>query len=217
MDDLKSMDDVVSAYRRTLQVKFKDPVPKLKIPTSDEGDLRARLTAAYMLAVESRDVVFKNDPDTEKNIQMVANWMCESPKRGLLLYGTTGNGKTTMLNAIRAILDNYTYTEAVRIWSAAHQATEEDEYWMQTYMTSPILIIDDLGAEPEICKVYGENRYPLESVIVRRYRSLLTTIIASNLTLDQIEHRYGTRMFDRLMEMYDRIVYRGPSFRRQAK
>jgi DNA replication protein DnaC len=65
--------------------------------------------------------------------------------------------------------------------------------------------------------VYGENRYPLESVIVRRYRNLLTTIIASNLTLDQIEHRYGTRMFDRLMEMYDRIVYRGPSYRRQAK
>lgn len=214
MDDYKHMDDVVSGYRKTLQGKFKKPVPKFKLTTSDEDDLRARLTAAYMLAVESRDVVFKNDPETEKNIQLVAQWMCESPNRGLLLYGTTGNGKTTMLNAIKAILFDCTYAEAADIWTDARQAKEEAEYRMLDYMTCPILIIDDLGAEPEICKVYGENRYPLESVIVRRYRNLLTTIIASNLTLDQIEHRYGTRMFDRLMEMYDRIVYRGPSFRR---
>lgn len=214
MDDLKHMDDIVSGYKKTLQGKFKTLAPKFKFPNSDEDDLRARLTAAYMLAVESRDVVFKNDPDTEKNIQMVAQWMFESPKRGLLLFGTTGNGKTTMLNAIKAILFDCTYAEAADIWSDARQTKEEAEYRMLEYMTSPILIIDDLGAEPEICKVYGENRYPLESVIARRYRSLLTTIIASNLTLEQIEHRYGTRMFDRMMEMYDRIVYRGPSYRR---
>lgn len=214
MDNMKHMDDIVSGYKNSLQGKFKTPVPKFKFPNSDEDDLRARLTAAYMLAVESRDVVFKNDPETEKNIQMVAQWMFESPKRGLLLFGTTGNGKTTMLNAIKAILFDCTYAEAADIWSDARQTKEEAEYRMLEYMTSPILIIDDLGAEPEICKVYGENRYPLESVIARRYRSLLTTIIASNLTLEQIEHRYGTRMFDRLMEMYDRIVYRGPSYRR---
>jgi len=214
MAEIKNTDSMVSGYMNSLQGKFKKPAPKFKLSASDEDDLRARLTASYMLAVESRGVVFKKDPDTEKNLRMVAQWMCESPKRGLLLFGTTGNGKTTMLNALRAILFDCTYAEAADIWSDARLAREDAEYRMLDYMTSPILIIDDLGAEPEICKVYGENRFPLESVIVRRYKNLLTTVIASNLTLEQIELRYGTRMFDRMMEMYDRIVYRGPSFRR---
>lgn len=214
MAEVKNIDSIVSGYIDTLQVRFRKPAPKFNLSASDEDDLRARLTASYMLAVESRGVVFKKDPETEKNLQMVAQWMCESPKRGLLLFGTTGNGKTTMLNALRAILFDCTYAEAADIWSDARLAREDAEYRMLDYMTSPILIIDDLGAEPEICKVYGENRYPLESVIVRRYKNLLTTVIASNLTLEQIELRYGTRMFDRMMEMYDRIVYRGPSFRR---
>ena len=214
MAEIKNIDSMVSGYMNSLQGKFKKPAPKFNLSASDEDDLLARLTASYMLAVESRGVVFKKDPETEKNLQMVAQWMCESPKRGLLLFGTTGNGKTTMLNALRAILFDCTYAEAADIWSGARLAREDAEYRMLDYMTSPILIIDDLGAEPEICKVYGENRYPLESVIVRRYKNLLTTVIASNLTLEQIELRYGTRMFDRMMEMYDRIVYRGPSFRR---
>ncbi len=217
MGDFKNMEAIVETYRNAMQDRFFVAAPKLKLPTSNEDDLRARLTAVYGLAVEKHEAVFVNDCDTRRNIQMVAKWMCKPSKRGLLLYGTTGNGKTTMLLSIERLIGDCEWVEAVEIWTAARQERDGDEVRMQNYMTSPTLIIDDLGAEPEICKVYGENRYPLESVIVGRYKRQLTTIIASNLTLNQIENRYGTRMFDRMMEMYDRIVYNGPSFRRQAK
>ena len=214
METINNMGDVVSSYLTKMQNKFTKPEPKFVLSSIDRNDLQARLTASYMLAVESRDAVFANDAETEKNIQMVVQWIYDSKKRGLLLYGTTGNGKTTMLRAIKALFNDCTFAEAADIWEDSRQVRDDAEYRMRNYLNSPILIIDDLGAEPEVCKVYGENRYPLENVIVRRYTKMLTTIIASNLTLKEIEMRYGTRMFDRMMEMYDRIVYRGKSYRR---
>ena len=76
-----------------------------------------------------------------------------------------------------------------------------------------MLLIDDLGTEPERCLVYGEERHPMTDVILERYQDNLTTIIASNLTLDNIKDRYGARVHDRMKEMYAGIRYDGESYR----
>jgi len=180
-----------------------------KFPVGLPGELDVILLARYGAAVNGRGVVFVPDEHTVGKVEKVASWMKGSPRKGLLLFGTLGNGKTTMLRALKSYLGGY-----------AFYCSAQDVYdYFRKNMCLPdisprdVLLLDDLGGEAPALNDYGTMRSPLAELLLSRYASDSTTIITSNLSGSQIESTYGDRVGDRFREMFESIRYTHPSYR----
>ena len=183
--------------------KFSSQLPESRETAS------GMLLALYGAEVAQRDVEFRLDDATVSKVERVVKWMYDSKKRGLLLCGTLGNGKTTMLRAIKRFFNfNISYFEAQGIYNKFKQP-QEFPYIGQ----KDILLIDDLGVEPQSYNDFGEIRYPLAELLMLRYKQNRPTIIATNCTFEQIGEIYGDRLQDRMKEMYAVITYKEPSYR----
>lgn len=181
----------------------------MKLPESQE-QLAAMLLGTYGAVVESRDMSLQMDEATISKVEKVVKWIYESRKRGLLLCGTLGNGKTTMLRALKNLLGgkvSYYEAQAIYDYFRQNQCLPDIAY-------DSVLLIDDLGVEPASYNDFGEVRYPLTELLMKRYKGNLTTVIATNKTFDQIGQTYGDRLQDRMREMFAMITYLEPSYRK---
>ncbi|MBR1377986.1 MAG: ATP-binding protein [Bacteroidaceae bacterium] len=181
------------------------------------------LTVAYKNVVCSRGRKFLDDDDTRLHISKTAEWLTSNKNRvGLLLYGTRGNGKTSLALAIQKVINTLfdsSYAEerhgvtTVSALDIANLAKNESAYYKRV-CEAELLHIDDLGCEPASIKVYGNETSPITDMLYYRYDHQLYTVITSNLSLEDIEERYGSRLADRFYEMFDRIAFSGRSYRR---
>ena len=103
-DNQTSLKDLAERYMAGYKDRIVPRKPKLKDNFSCLDEVEGRITALYILFVENNGQTFKLDEPTVKNIKRVAHWAFESPKKGLLLIGTIGNGKTTMLRVLKYLL-----------------------------------------------------------------------------------------------------------------
>lgn len=181
----------------------------VKLPDNPERTM-AILLGWYGTAVNSRNVNFVIDENTENKVERVIKWMHESQRRGLLLCGTLGNGKTTMLKALKYMFSSRAvYMEAQQVY----------DYFKKNQSLPPVdpnevLLVDDLGVEPSSYNDFGEIRYPLTEFLMNRYRLNATTVIATNYTFEQLGETYGDRIQDRMREMFAVITYTEPSYRK---
>ncbi len=74
---------------------------------------------------------------------------------------------------------------------------ESEKDLLDRYTRTPLLVIDDLGAE----KVSDWSRQTFYLLIDRRYRNLKQTVITSNLTHDQLSGQLDDRIASRICEM----------------
>ena len=130
-------------------------------------------------------------------------------KRNLLLLGTSGLGKTFLLNSIAArvlargfLVKKVTaYTLMEQLLSGIRQNTDA----AGPFLTVPLLLIDDLGTEPMINNITLEYLF---SILNERHNAGLHTVIASNFTSEKLQERYGERIFSRLISVDDsRILH----------
>ena len=181
----------------------------ISLPESREMT-EGMLLGMYGAQVKYRDMDFILDDATVSKVEKVVRWMYDSRKRGLLLCGTLGNGKTTMLRSLKKLFGfNAVYYEAQSIYNHFKQS--------QTFpdiSQNAVLLIDDLGVEPPTYNDFGEIRYPLAEFLMIRYKHNLPTVIATNCTFEQLGERYGDRLQDRMKEMYAMISYKEPSYRK---
>lgn len=179
-----------------------------------------------MAEVESRGFLFVLDANSYDHINAVAKWATQKGKFGLLLSGSYGNGKSTLVRALQSVT-SYVYDSkypnaqpndkvSLRIVNAldVSNAATHDQTTFRRYSTSPFLAIDDVGLEPAEVMNYGNVINPLVQLITYRYDNLLPTIITTNLTPAQIREHYGERIADRFVEFFERIVFTNPSYRR---
>lgn len=210
---MKYEDDKLTNYVNCYLQKFADSITtphKIKWSVAPEFDnLFGALLAAYQLYVEQRGRTYLPDDHTQECLKKVTNWMLQSKRFGLLLIGPIGSGKTTTLRSIKRVYERAEKIDADTIYANAkkNEAIDDSVY------SQNLLLLDDLGAEPEKCKIYGDELHPLRRFIIKRYDLYLPTIITTNLTTKQIKDRYGDRLYDRIIEMYDVIVYSAPSYR----
>ena len=155
-------------------------------------------------------------------IAQAAKWLTEAPTPGLILFGDVGNGKTTIATAILNMINVLGLTASgskSQIWVsmiAARDLTRKarsDEEAMYEWFKKPLLIIDDIGAEQDTVRTYGNIINPVEQLIEYRYKWRLFTIITTNLKPQAIRDIYGDRIADRMNEMMTRIVIKAPSYR----
>lgn len=123
-------------------------------------------------------------------------------EKGLLMGGSTGCGKSTMLHLLMAIRGNvFSYSTAKDL---ERIFMKDEERYNLIVEEKKHLIVDDIGSEGMIAK-YGRSLECIVDVIDIRYElfkhSGYTLTIATNLTPDSILKRYGKRSYSRLKEM----------------
>ena len=69
-------------------------------------DAATLLAAFYKIEVENRQRQFNFDANTQKNLLQLAEYItADAPRFGIMLSGTCGNGKTTMMYAFQRALN----------------------------------------------------------------------------------------------------------------
>lgn len=123
--------------------------------------------------------------------------------KGLLIYGTVGNGKTFMAAAIanKLIDDGYRVlmTSMTRIVNQIWSDQNKNEY-LDSLKNYDLLIIDDFGVERET-DFMSEKVF---EIIDARYRQELPLIVTSNLTDEELRtpgDLKKQRVYSRIFEM----------------
>lgn len=152
--------------------------------------------------------------ELSSQVRDVARFMTgpDDGRFGIILSGGCGNGKTTLMNAFRAVSKSYGMyafgTSATSIVSYVRNGGALDDM-----MCERMLCIDDLGNEPSELLHYGNVLTPLRDILEYRYERRLFTFVTTNLGAADIEARYGKRVRDRCREMFFNIRFGGGSFR----
>lgn len=147
----------------------------------------------------------KNKDDIQKIYSLTKTFTekKDGTKQTIVIHGKTGVGKTYLTEcALENAISNdiYTiYTTAFKMnedFLQYHIAKFEDKQGILTpYLTSDLLIIDDLGSENKLKNVTSEYLY---LILDTRTRNGLKTIVTTNLTPEQIQDKYDDRVFSRL-------------------
>lgn len=184
------------------------------------------MIAAYEAEVEFRHGTCRLDENTTKAINSLAECLTkQSPKFGLMFCGTCGNGKTTMLFALRSAIsylaragyiqtDNSTESSSLLVVDAkdiVSYARVPNE--MKKLAARRMLAIEDLGKEAAEVLDYGNVINPAVDLLEKRYDNQLFTVITTNLRAREIREKYGDRIADRFNEMLDVIIFKGNSYR----
>lgn len=140
--------------------------------------------------------------------------------KGLLLYGTNGNGKTFTASCVcNHLLDNLhsvlatSFVEMLDKFSSFNDDGDKGEY-RDRLESVELLLIDDMGAE-------RTTEYALETIyriIDKRYQCLKPVIITTNLDINDMltcTDRSLKRIYDRLFEICYTVEFKGPSLRVQ--
>ena len=138
----------------------------------------------------------------EKSWEFI-NKFPNSKVKNLVFLGDVGVGKTFLLECIANEFINkdyfVIYTTAFNFSNAVINALTKSDYERETllspFIDCDILIIDDLGSEP-LMKNLTVNC--LFNILNERERKNKTYIISTNLDLEQLNERYGNRVFSRL-------------------
>ncbi|MCR5747320.1 MAG: ATP-binding protein [Lachnospiraceae bacterium] len=134
----------------------------------------------------------------------------------MLFYGGVGSGKSFMSNCIaKALLDkgvSVVYISAIRLFDIMSDhmfGRDRDSSLYEGLLTCPLLIIDDLGTEVSNSATSSE----LFELLNERDLSAHSTIISTNLTLDEIKDRYSDRSISRIIGNYDIYRFTGDDLR----
>ena len=146
-----------------------------------------------------------------------------SPRKGLLVFGGVGVGKTLMMRLFaRNIVQGYHVVRCAKIegeygqkdaagstidkYSQMRPNAYLSEYYQQSQLG---YCFDDLGAE-DIGSNYGKKDFMID-ILENRYERTdckgPRTHITTNLSLDQIAARYGPRVLDRMRQMFNLIEF----------
>ncbi len=157
-----------------------------------------------------------------EQIMLTAKWLTDSKMSGLYLCGVVGCGKTTLLNAMRMVVNAYLSMPDNRA-NPVKGFVLYDAVGLTKLLTNSagfgavpndcVLGIDDLGTEAIETVSYGNVTRPIVELLSGRYERRERTVITSNLTPGEIESRYGKRLADRFREEYVIVNFPNGSFR----
>lgn len=174
--------------------------------------------ASSKLSIHETFEEFKTDvyPNNAQRDEMIkvkdiaeayANALPNPKKQNLVMLGEPGLGKTFMLNAIasRALLNGiiirkitaYTFIDELLMGIRSNIELSSP------YINVPLLLIDDLGTEPMMNNITCEYLF---SVLNERWAGGLNTVIATNLSIDGLQERYGERVFSRIVNRENTIL-----------
>lgn len=143
--------------------------------------------------------------------------------QNLLFYGETGVGKTFFSLCIaKELMDRqinvvyFTAADLFELFAACQFHAKENEGSLElkaNLMNCDLLIVDDIGTE----QTGAFTTMQLYRCIDKRILNKKSTIISTNLSLDQFHDRYSERTFSRILSNYTMIKLFGNDIRIQKK
>ncbi len=139
----------------------------------------------------------------------------------MLLYGNVGSGKTFITNCIAERLINRGYSviylTALRLFELLNghifrrNGSPYDEDAYNSLFDCSLLIIDDLGTE--VMNSATVTASELFQILNERDNARKSTIISSNLSLQQLKDNYSERSFSRILGGYELVKFNGDDIR----
>ena len=144
-----------------------------------------------------------------------------------MVIGTYGNGKTSIFKAFETALRStnirfkgFTANEVVNKFEACKNPLDKEEFYkIMNYGTR---YFDDVKTE-RTANNYGKAEL-MKDILEARYINKARTYITCNfkegadgdveLALLEFRDKYGNRVYDRLFEMFNIVVFKGESFRK---
>lgn len=143
-------------------------------------------------------------PEYEK----VALWLSNNNGRGLLCFGNCGRGKSVICGKIIPLLLNHYCHKIVSCYDSQTMNNDIDDV-----KRKHIIYIDDIGIENVSIK-YGEKRLAFPEIVDEAEKKGKLLIITTNLSLSEIEQKYGERTKDRLIALVNPVLFKGKSMRK---
>lgn len=159
---------------------------------------------------DERFETFRTDifPDeSQKKLTLSAKKICEgfadkfpdNAPKSLLLMGNSGLGKSFLLNCI----SNRVYERGYGVYKlTAYNVIETVMQSIRTgggmpdFLSPELLVIDDLGTEQMIKNITSETLF---SIVNERQSASKATLIATNLSRENLIGFYGERLYSRLI------------------
>ncbi|NIJ46528.1 DNA replication protein DnaC [Wenyingzhuangia heitensis] len=141
-------------------------------------------------------------------------------RKGLLIMGTHGTGKSSLFNVIQNMSRKnndlkHLWHRIIHTKDFVSKFETEGEFFINNYVTGTVLF-DDLGSE-KIANYWGIKENIMCRIIELRYMNYksngLKTYITTNLTHKELQLKYGERVMDRLYEMFNFMELTGNSRR----
>lgn len=172
---------------------------KKKIPLVEVGDARDTLRDGMMYYLGGI-------PQWSKEYDEVADWLSFNANKGLLAVGKKGRGKTLVcMDVIPEILRSIGL-ECLCI------SSYEMSRNVDAMFKARVLMIDDVGTE-DVASFYGERHDLFSEIVDHAEREGVLLIATTNLSLDDLNQRYGERVVDRLSGIVRAVVFKGDSLR----
>lgn len=188
-------------------------VPCRECTTLEERAANAGIESRYRSAtVES----FRPEPGKERAVEFAREW---DARRSVVFTGDVGRGKTHLgCGLVHKAIDRGLPARFVSIAELMDElkarfddgAKEQSQAYFDRTIQTHVLMLDDLGKEQDT----PWTRERVSTLIDRRYKSELPTIVTTNLTHKDIAERYGRHLGDRLYE-WAWVPVEGVSMRRE--
>lgn len=141
-----------------------------------------------------------------------------SPKKGILLSGPIGCGKTSLMTLIRSLLPTSQRFGIISCREVTFDFIKDGYEVIQQYSTKAYnssrkpytTCFDDLGAESTL-KYYGNQCNVMGEILLSRYdhfiNSQMLTHATTNLSATELENYYGSRVRSRMREIFNLIAF----------
>lgn len=170
---------------------------------------------------------FIGDLENFKKCKNVSSLSEPSLRKGLLIIGGYGNGKTSVMKSFEKsfkksniVFRSYTTNELVMMFEAISSQFDKDLFYKE--LRSGTMYFDDVLSERDASN-FGKVNI-MKDVLEERYNKNLRTYITCNYRpeangdleqgLSQFGERYGSRVFDRLFSMFNIVEFKGKSYRK---
>lgn len=177
---------------------------------------KATLNPSFKIYQEDHELILKLLAYFTNNQQACQKYSI-SPRKGIMLSGPVGCGKTSLMRLFNTLLlPQYKY-QVKPCRDISFEFNRDGYTVIHKYSTNSysrgqykIYCFDDLGTENHL-KFYGVECNVMAEILLSRYDQFclhgLQTHLTTNLTSMDIEEQYGKRVRSRMREMFNLLAF----------
>lgn len=163
----------------------------------------------FQIFKEDKDLLFKLCNYIIKDEEMCAKLEIDL-KKGLLLTGPVGCGKTSLMKLIKYLVPHQKAYEVIPCRNITFAFNHIGYKTIEDFGDSGYFCFDDLGVEPK-GRFFGQDCNVLGEILISRHELLLQhkvrTHVTTNLNAMELEEMYGERVRSRMRKLFNLIAF----------